>query len=99
MISNKRVAYGCFNPLSWGLYVRETQKAVPLKSLDISINIIHNTARVFYTQVYYNEDNSLLESDFFFPISPDACFDSFEAKFNNTTIKGVIKKKEEKRNF
>jgi len=94
-MNNKRIAYGCFHPRSWGLYVRETQTAVPLKSLDISINIIHNTARVFYTQVYYNEANLLLESDFFFPISPDACFDSFEAKFNNTTIKGVIKKKEE----
>jgi len=94
-MNNKGIAYGCFHPRSWGLYTRDTQTAVPLKSLDISINIIHNTARVFYTQVYYNEANTLLESDFFFPISPDACFDSFEAKFNNTTIKGVIKKKEE----
>ena len=95
MQSTLQPNYGRCRPCCWGLYVKQTQTAVPLKSLDISINIIHNTARVFYTQVYYNEANSLLESEFFFPISPDACFDSFEAKFADTTIKGVIKKKEE----
>jgi len=90
MMMEKKPSRAC-----WGLYsrVKENNIAVPLKSLDINIQILHNTARVFYTQIYQNESQSLLESEFFFPISPNACFDSFEAKFNETVIKGVIKEK------
>jgi len=80
---------------NWGLYSQSSNTPIPLKNIDISIQIIHNVATVTYTQVYQNNDNSLLETEFFFPISPDACFDSFQAKFNDTVIEGVIKKKEE----
>jgi len=79
----------------WGLYSLTTNDPVPLKQLDISIQIIHNTSKVLYSQTYENtSSHQLLETEFYFPISPDACFDSFEAEFNDTKIKGVIKKKE-----
>src|ERR1700754_1542533 len=78
----------------WGLYVKDTADAVPLKHLDVSIKIYQNIARVIYSQEYVNNNNVLLETEFFFPISPDACFDSFQATFNDTTIKGVVKEKE-----
>ena len=81
----------------WGLFPTSQemeQHPIPLKSLDILVDIIHNVAKVSYTQVYHNSSQALLETEFFFPISPDACFDSFEAKFNNTVVKGVIKEKQ-----
>ncbi len=85
-------------PHAWGLFptcvrTEVPQTPVPLKSLDILVDIIHNVAKVSYTQVYHNSSQALLETEFFFPISPDACFDSFEAKFNDTVIKGIIKEK------
>lgn len=81
-------------PRVWGLYPA-SQIPVPLQSLDITVNIIYNVARVQHTQVYHNHSDHLLESHFFFPISPEACFDSFEAKFNDVVIKGIVKPKEE----
>ena len=80
---------------AWGLYQKDDNKAIPLKSLHISVQIVHNIARVFYTQEYYNDSNAALETEFFFPISPDACFDSFQAKFNDTTITGIVKQKQQ----
>ena len=81
----------------WGLFQKENDSPIPLKSLDITVNIIHNIARVTYTQEYYNDFNVLLQSEFYFPISSEACFDSFEAKFGDTVMKGVVKEKEEAR--
>ena len=80
---------------AWGLYRKDNNKAIPLKSLHISVQIVHNTARVFYTQDYYNDFHASLETEFFFPISPDACFDSFQAKFSDTTITGLVKQKQQ----
>jgi len=80
---------------TWGLFKKNSLQQVPLKSLDISIKIVHNVSRVLYTQEFYNDDAVNLEVEFFFPISPEACFDSFEAKFKDTVIKGVVKEKEQ----
>ena len=77
----------------WGLYTKDAENAIPLKNLDISIKIFHNIAQVTYSQDYFNNTDLLLETEFFFPISPDACFDSFQAAFNDITIKGVVKEK------
>ena len=79
----------------WGLYHKDAETAIPLKSLHASVSIIRNISRVKYTQNYYNNSEKFIETEFFFPISSDACFDSFEAKFNDTTIRGVIKKKQQ----
>ena len=87
--------YAAILPNTWGLYHKGTTSPVPLKSLQISIKIVHNVARVFYTQQYHNNSDALLETEFFFPISPDACFDSFQATFNSTTILGVVKQKQQ----
>ena len=80
---------------AWGLYQKDDNKAIPLKSLHISVQIVHNAARVFYTQEYYNDFDAAFETEFFFPISPDACFDSFQAKFSDTIITGVVKQKQQ----
>lgn len=84
--------------ISWGLYTTVGSKIpIPLRSLDISASIIHNVAEVTLTQVYQNKSATLLECEFFFPISPEACFNSFEAKFGHVTVKGVVKEKEQAR--
>lgn len=86
----------CFLGLRrYGLYSTSSSDSIPLKSLNIHVTIINNIARVFYTQTYKHTSQVRLETEFLFPISPDDCFDSFEAKFNNTTIKGIIKEKEQ----
>jgi len=83
---------------SWGLYTTVGNKIpIPLKSLDVSACIIHNVAEVTLTQVYQNKSATLLECEFFFPISPEACFNSFEARFGNAVLKGIIKEKEQAR--
>jgi len=79
----------------WGLYHKDAQAAIPLKSLHASISIVNTISRVKYTQNYFNDSDKIIETEFFFPISSDACFDAFEATFNDTTIRGVIKKKEQ----
>ena len=50
---------------------------------------------MLWTQEYYNDFSASLETEFFFPISPDACFDSFQATFNDTTITGLVKQKQQ----
>jgi len=79
----------------WGLYRKDYLIPIPLKSLHASIYIIHNISKVKYTQNYLNDSDKNIKTEFFFPICSDACFDSFEATFNDTTIRGVIKKKEQ----
>jgi len=79
----------------WGLYHKDAQTAIPLKSLHASISIVNTISRVKYTQNYFNDSDKIIETEFFFPISSDACFDAFEATFNDTTIRGVIKRKEQ----
>ena len=83
------------NQRVWGLYQKGGQTPIPLKSLHASVSIVNTISRVKYTQNYYNDSDKIIETEFFFPISSDACFDSFEAKFNDTTIRGLIKKKQE----
>jgi len=84
--------------VSWGLYTTVgNQIPIPLKSLDVSACIIHNVAEVTLTQVYQNKSATLLECEFFFPISPEACFNSFEARFGHAVLKGIIKEKEQAR--
>ena len=79
----------------WGLYHKNAKRTIPLKSLHASVSIVNTISRVKYTQNYYNDSDKFIETEFFFPISSDACFDSFEAKFNDTTIRGLIKRKQE----
>jgi len=77
----------------WGLY--GGGNTLPLKKLDISVLIDANVAEVKYSQIYINNTDKTLDLEFFFPVSPEATFNSFEAAFDGEVIKGVIKKKEE----
>ena len=79
----------------FGLYIRETQVAIPLKQVFTKAKITNGVARVTQTQKYYNESEKMLETEYFFPIATNACYDGFRAKFGDTVIEGKIKEKEE----
>jgi len=78
-----------------GLQNFKTRDPIPLKNIDVSVNIIDNVARVEYTQVYHNNSNLLLDTEYCFPISPGACFDSFWAYYDDKILTGVIKEKQQ----
>ncbi len=47
------------------------------------------------SQVYVNTRNSAIETEYYFPANDLGVFHSFKAIYQNRTVKGVIKKKEE----
>jgi len=82
----------CFHCI--GLIDRLTAIPIPLKNIEITVDINDTIARVSYHQTYYNETTTLMETEYFFPISSVACFDSLKISFGNTIIEGLIKEKE-----
>jgi len=66
----------------------------PLISLDTQVNIIDSIARVTLTQIYHNPYPRPIEIEYLFPISDIGCFDSFEAIYEEKSVKGIIKKKD-----
>lgn len=81
----------------FGLFDQVTKTHLPLKQLNVNAKIQDYIAEITYTQTYNNPFEIRLETDYFFPISSGACFNSFQAKFGNTTIQGLVKEKEEAR--
>ena len=83
------------NPLFnfFGLYTIEDHNPIPLKSITANIEITDFIAKVTYSQLYFNQSESRLETEYFFPVSPSACFHRFAAKFLDTEIEGVIMEK------
>lgn len=78
----------------FGLFAKSLKAPLPLTKLDIAVDIFESTAKVNFSQTYYNSSDSLLETEYFFPIPSKARFDSFQAKYEDKTIEGVIKEKE-----
>ena len=83
----------------FGLYPTGTSdgkalRGLPLQKINVSVHISSSTARVIFEQTYLNNTGKLLEVEYYFPIPTGVAFDSFATKYENTTIQGVIKKKE-----
>ncbi|EAR91789.1 type A von willebrand factor domain protein (macronuclear) [Tetrahymena thermophila SB210] len=67
-----------------------------LKSVQYKCQIINNIMKTALTQTFVsNSDNEYSETNYYFPIQEGTCLESFEAKFNEKTIKGIIKEKSE----
>jgi len=81
----------------FGLFDQVTRTHLPIKQLSIDAKIQDYIAEITYIQTYNNPHEIRLETDYFFPISSGACFNSFQATFGNTTIQGLVKEKEEAR--
>ena len=78
----------------FGLIAKSLQAPLPLTKVDIKANIHESIAKVTFSQTYQNPTDSLLETEYLFPIPPNARFDAFQARYENITINGVIKEKE-----
>ena len=79
----------------FGLYDCSSGKPIPLKNITASAKINHFYARVTYTQTYFNDSQNKLNTQYFFPISSNACYDGFRATMDGTVIEGKIREKEE----
>jgi len=69
--------------------------SLPLKSIKNLIEINEGIARVYILQEYLNDKNVSLETEYRFPINPDAVFDGFEARIDNKYLIGHIKEKKQ----
>ena len=78
----------------FGLFAKTLQAPLPLTKVDIKASIHESIAKVTFSQTYQNPTDSLLETEYLFPIPPNARFDAFQARYENITINGVIKEKE-----
>jgi len=58
------------------------------------VRIENNIAKVELSQYYTNPFYYKIETDYYFPISPDATFDSFKATIGNKTLVGIVKDKQ-----
>ena len=68
---------------------------LPLKNIYYNVSIVNNLAKVELSQYYANTFDYAIETDYYFPISPDATFDSFKAVVGNETLVGEVKNKTE----
>ena len=81
----------------FGLYNQQTQTPIPLQQIQVDAKIQDYIAEVTYIQHYFNQHDTKLETEYYFPITNTACFHKFSAKFGTITVDGVIKAKEEAR--
>ena len=78
----------------FGLFDKSQQAPLPLTKVDIKADIHESIAKVTFSQTYQNPSDLLLETEYFFPIPPNARFDTFQACYEGVTINGIIKEKE-----
>ena len=64
-----------------------------LQELETEVEIFYSIAKVCFTQVYYNPGDTVLETEYLFPINELGVFDKFTAEFEDKYINGVIKEK------
>jgi len=79
----------------FGLFDQHTKSSLPLKQLIMEAKINDYIAEITYKQTYSNPYDINLETEYFFPITSGVCFHNFQAKFEQTIVKGIVKGKEE----
>ena len=70
-------------------------KEVPLKTVNISVNVLNNVAQFTLHQFYVNNDSDPIEAYYTFPTPSGASVFDFSAKVNDKLIKAVLKDKDE----
>lgn len=68
---------------------------VPLKSIEYDVEIRGPIAVIKLTQHYFNSSTTAIDVTYEFPRTEDSCFTKFEARFQNRTVVGQIKPKEQ----
>ncbi|KAK2846959.1 hypothetical protein Q5P01_009958 [Channa striata] len=79
-----------------GLITRE-KEPVPLKSIDVELEVRDHVATVVSTLNYENKEDKPLEAVFVFPLPGDAAVCHFSAKIGQTEIVAEVKEKQQER--
>ncbi|KAL4484465.1 hypothetical protein ABPG74_019642 [Tetrahymena malaccensis] len=75
---------------------KSSKAPATLKSVQYKCQIINNIMKTALTQTFVsNSDSEYSETNYYFPIQEGICLESFEAKFNEKKIKGIVKEKSE----
>ncbi|XP_047450913.1 von Willebrand factor A domain-containing protein 5A-like isoform X2 [Mugil cephalus] len=72
-------------------------KPVPLKSIEVELEVKDHVATVVSTLLYENKEDKPLEAVFVFPLPGDAAVCHFSAKIGQTQIVAEVKEKKEAR--
>lgn len=78
------------DPLSFGLYSKNTSHFIPLKNIDITVKITDSIAHITQTQEYINPTTQNLEVVYYFPKSISSVFDSLTIDYNDRIVKGEV---------
>ncbi|KAL4459315.1 hypothetical protein ABPG74_017928 [Tetrahymena malaccensis] len=69
---------------------------IALKNIQYNCQIINNILKTSLTQTFINESSSnCSDTIYYFPIEDNICLQSFQAKYDTKTIKGIVKEKKE----
>ncbi|XP_041660276.1 von Willebrand factor A domain-containing protein 5A-like isoform X2 [Cheilinus undulatus] len=74
-----------------------TQEPVPLKSVEVEVEVRDHVATVVSTLNYENQEDNPLEAVFVFPLPGDAAVCHFSAKIGQTEIVAEVKEKQKAR--
>ncbi|TDH15148.1 hypothetical protein EPR50_G00028080 [Perca flavescens] len=77
----------------WGLLTSQ-EKPVPLKSVEVELEVRDHVATVVSTLNYENKEDKPLEAVFVFPLPGDAAVCHFSAKIGQTEIVAEVKEKQ-----
>ncbi|XP_031150777.2 von Willebrand factor A domain-containing protein 5A-like [Sander lucioperca] len=80
----------------WGLLTSQ-EEPVPLKSVEVELEVRDHVATVVSTLNYENKEDKLLEAVFVFPLPGDAAVCHFSAKIGQTEIVAEVKEKQKAR--
>ncbi|TDH15145.1 hypothetical protein EPR50_G00028050 [Perca flavescens] len=80
----------------WGLLTSQ-EKPVPLKSVEVELEVRDHVATVVSTLNYENKEDKPLEAVFVFPLPGDAAVCHFSAKIGQTEIVAEVKEKQKAR--
>ncbi|KAL4496551.1 hypothetical protein ABPG72_015912 [Tetrahymena utriculariae] len=75
---------------------KSSQTPTTLQSIQYKGSIINNILSIHLTQSFVSQsDSEYSETIYYFPIQEGICLESFEAKYNQKTIKGIVKDKDQ----
>ncbi|KAL4486676.1 hypothetical protein ABPG72_022151 [Tetrahymena utriculariae] len=70
------------------------QEPCLLNNLEYKSQILNNVLNVTLNQTFQNQSkNDYTEAEYFIPVDESICLESFEAKYNSKTIKGLVTEK------
>ena len=79
---------------TYGLFSKLTNHFIPLKSINISVQIHDSIAHVSQTQEYINPSDQNLEVIYLFPKSNSAVLDKLTVEFNDKIVESVVMTRE-----